>query len=455
MKTRFLGGTLPALLLALALAGCGGPGGNAGGAGTGGTTNTGTGSGSPSDPLVKVGDTQITRGQLDQHLEGRYGTSALPDLIDSQLVADALTAKKQTVSDTEVSDEITRLEDNNPRIKAVVDSGGPRLDFIKSQLRNQLSVQKLLTADTPAKDADVQAFYNKFASYYSTPAQNKIGVLAASTKTRADQLSRSLQTKPDSFAALVAEQKKTNDQIAQGLSSAGDGPTARFEAPEEFGSARLPPQIASQLAPALAPTIKALTTAKKGQILPVQSLTPRGPFFIVKIIDRKDAVKPDFAKIKAQVTTDYQLAQAAQTEIKKSQPKAPPIDQIVKNIVGGAAQPNPQTGQPGSKVSLRDALLSLLQTPTQTLLQELRGKGSVQISDPTYKEVARAYAPAPSAATGNSAAGAPNGAPGASAPATANSAVTTTNSAAPATNSSAPAANSSAPATNSAAPKKP
>ncbi len=461
MKTRFLGGSLAALLLTFALVGCGGK------TGPGSATTSVSGTGSSSDALATVGDSQITRAQLDQSLEGHYGQAGLPELIDAQLLTEALKAKKGSVSDEEINAQIARLQEREPRFKELTDAGGPRLDYIKNQLRSQLTVQKLLTDGIAVDDTKAQAFYNKYATYYSTPTQNKLGILAASTKTRADQLSRSLAAKPDSFASLVDAQKKTNDQLAQRLSTANVG---SFETPEEFGTAEfaplgLPPQALAQVAPALAPLTKLLATAKIGQVLPVTALTPRGPFLIVKVIDRKEAAKPAFASVKDEVSVDYQLAQAAQVEVKKNPANPPTFDENIKRTTEGLKTQVP----PGQRVLMRDILTYMLQPASQNLLTGLRTNNTVQISDPLYKDIAKTYtAPPGAAATGNSATGtapaaggATNSAASATGGATTNSTApttggATTNSAAPATggatNSATPAAGGT---TNSAAPAKP
>jgi hypothetical protein len=433
VKTRFLGGSMAALLLALALAGCNGN--------TGGTTTPGvsgaTTAGSSSDALATVGTTQITRGDLDTLLEGLAGRQVLPGLIDTQLLTEALKAKGGQVSEDEVTAEVNRIAENDAVTKAAIEGGGPRAQVPRQQARRNLTVQKLLTDGIAADDAKVQAFFNKFASYYGTPAQVRLGFLVASTKTRADQLSRALATKPDSFNALVAEQKaKAATDPAAGQSTADTGNFQPLEAPSG------PPSPATKFN-------QLLFSAKTGQVLPVQAASPQGPFLIARVVDRKEAIKPDMAKIKDQVTTDYKLSQAAEVEIKKNPQNPGTLEQNVKQVVAFLAQPNQQTGAPGIKASLRDALTSILIPASQNLLTELRGKGTVQISDPVYQDVAKTYtaAPATAGATGNTATGSDGNAASAT-----NGAAPATGSAAPATNSAAPATSGAASATNSAAP---
>jgi len=440
LKTFILGGS-SVLFVSLALAGCNGSGGNAGGAGTSGVAGVGTGGGSSSDALATVGGTPVTRGQLTNLLEGLAGPRVLPELIDEQLLSEALKAKGGSVSDAELSAELARLGERDPSLKAAVDAGGARAEVPRLQARRSLTVQKLLTAGIDAKDADVQAFFKKFESYYDTPAQIKLGLLVASTKTRADQLARSLATKPDSFAALVAEQKsKSATDPAAAQSSPDTGQFQPVEAPSG------PPSAATKFN-------QLLLAAKKGGILPIQSASPQGPFLIARVIDRKDAVKADFSKIKDQVTTDYKLGQAATAEIKKGPSNPGTLEQNVKQVVGFLAQPNPQTRQPGIKATLRDALTYILQQASQKLLSGLRTNGTVQISDATYKDVAAEYVAAPTGAgtTGSATTGSPAAPTGNAAAPGASPATPTGNDAASATTSGAANGNSAAGATTPAA----
>ena len=379
MNLKFVGATASALLLATALAGCSGPSG-------GGTSTT---SGSGGDTVVTVGSGSVTRAQLGQALEVKYGAQELPDLIDGELLAEDLKSKNLSVTDAEITAELERAVEQNPQVKTVVDAGGPRLDYIKNQVRRNLTLRKLLMDGVTADAAKEQEFFKTYGSYYATPTQNKLGLLAASTKVRADQLARSLKTDPNSFAKLVDEQKAkaTTDPIA-GQSNTDVG---RFETPDEFATSRGIP------APLVAPLIKALATAKKGQILPTQALAPNGPFLIVKIVDHKDAAKPDFTKSQADVETDYKLAQAALAEIKKSPTNPQKLEDNVKRVAQLISQPNPQTGQPGARPTLRDILTYILAPASNNLLQKLRTAGTVTVADATYKDIAKQYQPLPGA----------------------------------------------------------
>ncbi len=421
MNLKFFGASASALLLATALAGCNG---------SSSTPGNPTG-GNSGDTVASVGSGSVTRAQLDQTLEGIYGEQMLPQLIDTQLLAEELKTKNLTVSDAEVTAELARLEDQDPTIKTAIDAGGPRVDVIKNQVRRNLTVQKLLTEGTTADETKEKAFFATYSSYYATPIQNKLGLLAASTKVRADQLERSLQADPKSFEKLVDEQKAKAATDPVGAQSIAD--VGRFETPDEFATSRsIPPTL-------VAPIIKGLATAKTGTVLPVLSLTPKGPFLIVKVVDHKDASKPDFTKLHDVIETDYKMAQAATAEIKKNPQNPQKLEDNIKQVAQLMAQPNPQTGAPGTRPALRDVLTYILRPASNNLLDKLRTAGTVQISDTTYKDVAKQYQPLPGAA-------------GATNSAADNSAASNT----AATNTTAPdSAATNTAATNSAAPAKP
>lgn len=401
MNFKPFSATLGALLLATALTGC-----------TGSTSGTsGASGGGSGDVIATVGSASVTRADLNQTLEGIYGESTLPQLIDTQLLNEALKAKNGSVSDAEVDAELTHLQEQNARVKTEIEAGGPRAQVIKNEIRRNLTVQKLLTQGITSDATKEKAFLTQYATYYSTPLQMRLGILAATTKVRIDQLARQLKDKPDSFNALVDEQK---GKVAQDRFAGGSTP--------DIGSLVEP----KQFPPAVA---KALATAKKGQVTPPLALAPTGPYLIIKVLDRKDASKPDFAKLQPQVETDYKLAQVAQTELKKIPQMPQKLPDAIKQLIAVRAQPNMQTGEPGAKTTLREALTLLLNSASTELLTSLRKASTVQINDTAYKEVAKRYEQ-PTAApgeTGNTATG------NSAATTTTNSAATTTtNSAAPA-----------------------
>jgi foldase protein PrsA len=336
--------------------------------------------------LATVGGSKVTRADLSSFLEAQQGEQVLPYLIDTQLIFENLKSKGLEVTDAEVTADLDRRKANDPSAAALIAAGGSKLETAKQQVKRDLAVQKLLTADIKATDAQIKSFFEKNRTYYDTNAKARVGLLFASTKTRADLLARQLAQKTKTFEALVEEQKKANDPVA-GQSSADRG---TFEGLENF-----PPNIATQI-----------TKIAKGATTTPQSLQvglPTPVYVIFKKVDFQPAKKADLTALRPQVETDYKLAEAAKKTVAQN-PQNPPFEETLKRTQQFMQSQNPTGGSPG----LREVLNYINQTSANALLTTLRTAGTVQVDDPTYAKVAEAYKPAatagaPGAATGNTA----------------------------------------------------
>ena len=194
---------LAAFGLALALAGCtGNTAGNAGA--TTGAPSTGAGT----DTLATVNGTPITREQMGSFLEEQSGVQALPILIDTQLLLQAGKNAGIEVSDADIAAELEKQKKLSPQLTEELAKNPLFGRAINSQIKRNLTVQRLLTKDVKFTDADLQKFFTTYKSYYQDPVEVKLGTLFTSTKARADVMSRALKSKSKTFAQLVAEQKK-------------------------------------------------------------------------------------------------------------------------------------------------------------------------------------------------------------------------------------------------------
>jgi hypothetical protein len=358
--------------------------------------NGGAGGAGGGDSLATVGGTKITRTDLTSFLEAQQGEQVLPYLIDTQLIMESLKAKELDVTDEEVQADLTRRQANDPSVKALVDAGGVKLESAKNQIKRDLAMQKLLTADIKPTEAQIKSFFDKNRKYYDAPAKAKVGILFTSTKARADLMARQLKDKTRTFEALVEEQKKANDPAA-GQSTAVR-PT--FESVDNFG-------------PTMAPLINKLP---KGGTTPPQELNvgmPTPIYVIFKKVDFQPAAKADLVKMRAQIETDYKLSEVAR-KTAAANPQNPPFDETLTRTQQYLASQNPGGPQP----QLRDVLSFINQTAANELLSKMRSSGSVQIDDPTYAKIGEGYKAAP-AAGATPGAGAPAGATAPGAPAAA------------------------------------
>ena len=424
---------LAAVGVALVLAGCGGK--------TGATTPGAAGA--DTDTLATVGTATITRADLNKFLEATNGEQYLPRLIDTELIFQAGKEAGITISDAEIAAELEKQKKLSPQLSDALAKNPVLAEVINTQIKRNLVVQRLLTKDVKATDAQVQQFFNTYKSYYQEPAKIKLGRLLTSTKARADAMSRALKDKTKTFAQLVAEQQKLPDQISAASASGEEG-----FVPVDVLESRIPP---SDL-----PKVQQLPKGGSTEPL-IFPIGQGGPIYVIyHITDRQDAPAVDFAKLKPELETDYKMAQVAQDENKKN-PGNPAFDVTLKEtskaLRSQAQQQNPMAPAPAP--SMRDILTYILGPLQQNTLTALRTKGTVQVNSPLYADLGKEYkpvpTPAPAAADANSASA--NGVTANVAPA-ANAAIAPASNAAPAPAANAavaPAANAaSAPATNAA-----
>lgn len=356
-------------------------------AGCNGTSSTGTGTASAggSDTIATVGSTKVTHADLASFLEAQQGEQVLPYLIDTQIIFEAAKAKGLDVTDAEVDADLARRQEADPSVAEILKNGGPKLAVAKNQVKRELAIQKLLTADIKATDAQVKSFFAKYAKYYDQPAKAKVGLLFSSTKARAELMGDQLKKGTKTFDALVAEQKMANDPVAK--QSAAD--RGQFETLENFS-----PAIAAQI-----------TKLPKGGTTPPQQINvglPTPVFIIFRKTDFQPAKKADLATMRPQVEMDYKLAEAARKTVSQN-PQNPPFDETLRRTQQYMQSQNPSGGSP----KLRDVLNYINQTAINTMVAKMRTSGTVQVQvdDPTYATVAQQYQAMPTLGTAPGAAG--------------------------------------------------
>ena len=328
----------------------------------------------------------------------------MPVLIDTQLLIQAAKDAGITVTDAEIAAELERQKKLDPRLGEELTKNPMLTDVINTQVRRNLVTQKLLTKDVKMTDAEAQKFFTTYKSYYEEPAKVKVGTLLTSTKARADAMNRALKDKSKTFAQLVQEQQKAQDPIAS-RSSEGDSFAPVDTLPLVFGEAE-------------AAAIQKLP--KGGTTEPREINIGAGePIYVLfHVTDKQEPTKADFAALKPEIETDYKMAQVAREEVKKN-PQNPPFDETLKRTRDALRSQSQDPTAPAP--SLRDVLTLILRPLQQNILTDLRAKGTVQISDPAYKEVAEQYKAVPTPippAAGAATAGAPApGAPAMDAPA--------------------------------------
>ncbi|HEX8550135.1 MAG TPA: peptidyl-prolyl cis-trans isomerase [Abditibacteriaceae bacterium] len=372
-------GFLGASALALAIAGCGGPGATGGGG-----------------SVATVNGEAIGREDLHLYLEATSGERALREMIDNRLVLQEAKKGNIEVTEKDIDDVVAaRKAEGGPAaqtIETVTKTGGTQLKAYRDSIKNQLVIDRLVTKDVKVDDKALQAWFTKNKKDYSTPTRVKLGLLITSSKPRADAMAQQLKAKTKTFAQLVDEQKKAKDAAAG--SSAVETPTTT---PQD--------ELPGEVKPAVA-------KLKDGETTPVLLLTPatspQKVYGILRLVSREQGKNPTLADVKTQVETDYKLEQIARKTVAQN-PQNPKFDETVQRTQQYLFQQQAQQGimTPPSR---RDVLRFINQTAIQQLTTKLQTSAKVEIPDPAFAELAKAYVPAPTP-------GAPGATPAAGGPA--------------------------------------
>jgi len=349
----------------------------------------GGGGGGGGDVVANVNGQAISREELRTAAEATAGEQTLQQLIDYNLVMQKAKAAGVEVSDPEVDKFLEDRKEENPELVKMIENGGAQLEELRRRVRSQVAVDKMLTKDIKVTDAELQKWFEKRRASYDKPEQVKIGIIFASTKTRADILEKQLKSKTRSFKELVDEQKKTKDAAGQ---------------------------QSSEAIPKLAPlsTLDAKTAAlikplKEGDIAPMTTFGqgPQAVHAIIRLVERQAATKADFAALKPELEMEYKLEQVARQEA-KANPQTANFDKTKAETKKMLEQQGP--------VTERQVINTLNRAAVQRLLTESREGAKVDIPDKSYVHLADAYKAAPAMPDGGAMMAPGGAAPGGAAP---------------------------------------
>jgi foldase protein PrsA len=167
--------------------------------------------------MVSVNGEKITKGQLDNRLEGQAGKSTLQQMVDTNLVLQYGKSQGITVSDKEIQDQLAQLEQRFPpgQFETILKNQGLTMDDAKNIERVQIIVKKAVDKQIVVSDAQVADFYNKNKSLYNTAAQVRARHILVKTKPEAEAIEAQLRSGAN-FATLAQK-----DSIDPGSKAAG------------------------------------------------------------------------------------------------------------------------------------------------------------------------------------------------------------------------------------------
>lgn len=145
----------------------------------------------------------ITRQQWLSAMEERYGKETLQNLVNETVMQQAAKEYDIKVKKEEIDFEIVLLRSaqdaNDTSIQSLSD------EQLRTKIKNQLILEKVLTKDLIISDEDVKAYYDENKSLYNIPTTYKTNIIVVASKDEAKAVKKEL--KEGSDFAVVAREK--------------------------------------------------------------------------------------------------------------------------------------------------------------------------------------------------------------------------------------------------------
>ncbi|GLB61576.1 peptidyl-prolyl cis-trans isomerase [Cytobacillus sp. NCCP-133] len=166
------------------------------------------------EAVAKIGGDKITRQEWMSEMETKFGKSTLSELIDQKVIEKA--GKKYGVK---ISDKAVDLE-----LKMVKTMYGGNFsdemneDKWRRQIKNNLILEELLTADVSVSEEEMKSYYEQNSSQFLVPDSYHISQIIVKTKEEAEQTLKELE-EGSSFAVLAMERSIDEFTANQGGSA--------------------------------------------------------------------------------------------------------------------------------------------------------------------------------------------------------------------------------------------
>ncbi len=265
------------------------------------------------DVWASVNGKDIQRSDVDKIFRSRVNSEApapsqeealslklsiLDELINSEILLERANKMNLVASDAEVEDKFTESKSpyTEEEFQRKLQETGLTVDDVKSEIRRELSIQKLLNREVVAKisitDQDVSDFYNKNRAQFNV-VEPQYHIAQIVITPRPDP---TVHNRKNDKAANEAEAGRKAAMLAQKLSGGTDFAELAMDYSEDpsastGGDIGVVPQSAFDQSPP--PLKKAVLALKPGQA--TQPIPEKGGYRIVKLIAKEPAGEHPFS----------------------------------------------------------------------------------------------------------------------------------------------------------------
>lgn len=169
--------------------------------------------------VAKVNGEKITQNELYDAMYANIGSDALQNLVTEKLIAQEAKAKKVSVTKEELDERMAVLIDRQfgsqeqfEQLLAMYSM--TRADF-EDQIRNQLTVEKILEPNIKLTDADLSAYFEDHRDKFHTPRSAEVRHVLVETRAEAEEVRAAIAGGAD-FAEVAKERSTDEATAAQG-----------------------------------------------------------------------------------------------------------------------------------------------------------------------------------------------------------------------------------------------
>lgn len=162
----------------------------------------------PKDKAVaKVDGEAISKDELYDVMVEQYGAATVEQLIADKIVDSEAKKEKVTITDEELNEEVDKLKESyggEDVFNQMLESNNTTLDVLKDDLKNYLTIRKLLEPQIEITDEELQTYFEENKDSFGEAEQVKASHILVADEATANEIKQKLTDGAD-FAELAKE----------------------------------------------------------------------------------------------------------------------------------------------------------------------------------------------------------------------------------------------------------
>ena len=162
----------------------------------------------PKDKAVaKVDGEAISKDELYDVMVEQYGAATVEQLIADKIVATEAKKEKVTITDEELNEEVDKLKESyggEDVFNQMLESNNTTVDVLKEDLKNYLTIRKLLEPQIKITDEELQTYFEENKDSFGEAEQVNASHILVEDEATANEVKQKLADGAD-FAELAKE----------------------------------------------------------------------------------------------------------------------------------------------------------------------------------------------------------------------------------------------------------